>query len=318
MMRNTKWLCWSLGRTVVGTVSPLTRPRDWDQPVDEVLPALPPAPPHGPADPGGAAAAEAGHTEADLQRALGQAGVLPGQPDDPAGAALPPPGGRRAVRQPRPCRAQEPEPALLQPAVAVVANSGLGRSPANESPVVGELLVVTTGRVVSRPNTQSGAQSLSCSQVDEESYNHDDEADDTDDDDAAQDGAGEVAPLTGALLVTLSIINQEVPGQSWLGDDARVAVVVWSLVLRGVWPGLRVTMVAWWISRIEGDVVVGFAGLLLLSFLQHWMEFSSVTKIISQVVFQFIISSLAMMIITIQVVKIPHYIWVCLKVTLLS
>ena len=67
---------------------------------------------------------------------------------------------------------------------------------------------------------------LTTSQVDHDGNNHDDEDDDADDDDAAPDGDSQVAPLTGALLVSLSIINQEVPGQSWLADDARVAVVV--------------------------------------------------------------------------------------------
>ena len=84
--------------------------------------------------------------------------MSPGQPDHPAGAALLPAGRGGTVRHHRPRRAQEPEPARLQPVVAVVANTSLGRSSTKESPVVRELLIVLAGRVVSGSNTQSGAQ----------------------------------------------------------------------------------------------------------------------------------------------------------------
>ena len=109
----------------VGTVPPLTGPRHRDQSVHEVVLCLPPALPHSPRHSHRAAAAQPGHAERHRHGALLQLGV--------------------------------------RAAVTVVANTRLGGSSAQQSPGLGQLLVLSAGGIVAW--TQGGPRAQPTSSI---------------------------------------------------------------------------------------------------------------------------------------------------------
>ena len=109
----------------VGTVPPLTGPRHRDQSVHEVVLCLPPALPHRPRHSHRAAAAQPGHAERHRHGALLQLGV--------------------------------------RAAVTVVANTRLGGSSAQQSPGLGQLLVLSAGGIVAW--TQRGPRAQPTSSI---------------------------------------------------------------------------------------------------------------------------------------------------------
>ena len=147
----------------VGTVPPLTGPRHRDQSVHEVVLCLPPALPHRPRHSHRAAAAQPGHAERHRHGAVLQLGVSACQPDHPAGAAVLPAGRVAAVRHQTAGRPHEPEPARAELAVTVVANTRLGGSSAQQSPGLGQLLVLSAGGIVAW--TQGGPRAQPTSSI---------------------------------------------------------------------------------------------------------------------------------------------------------